>query len=106
MNHQIVDRVTACLFQNVLYIPDLGFQLISVPMIDKHGFITVFGHWKVKIVKSDKIIATGPILKEGLYVLDESSEFSQREKALAASLKTCHHRLALVNPAAIERMIK
>ena len=106
MRLQVDDRITKCLFQNVLYIPNLGFQLISVPIMDKRGFTTEFGHGRVKITRKGKTIATGSMSKSGLYVLDKSPKTVQRDRALAASLKIWHHRLAHVNPAGIEQMIK
>ena len=105
MRLTVNNRIITCSFENVLYIPKLGFQLISVSAIDKLGYVTQFGQKRVMISKNGRIVATGSLSKANLYVLDTTPTNIHPEKALTVSLQTWHHRLAHVNPAGIKQMI-
>ena len=52
-------KINTITFKNVLFIPQFGFQLISVRVLDKLGFTTQFGNNRVLIKKQGIIAATG-----------------------------------------------
>ena len=91
-----------CVLQNVLHVPDLGYQLLSVPTFDKSGLNTAFHSLRCWITKDSNLLATGTMTKS-LYELDVHST-SAEQGFLAASTECWHHRLAHIQPAAIAEM--
>ena len=51
-------RVT-CQLQNVLHVPDLGYQVVSVTTLDKSGHSTSFSSRRCWIKKGSNLLATG-----------------------------------------------
>ena len=105
MHLQADGRSSVCLFQDVLYISDLGFQPIYVPVMDRRGYVSQFGNRKALIKHKQEIIANGSLTSTNLYVLDTTHPVNHPQKALTASLKTSHYRLRHVNPDGIRKMI-
>ena len=62
-------RVESFLLRNVLYVPSLAYNLISVAQLDKEGKHTVFSNNSCRICCSDKVIAVATKLGE-LYSLE------------------------------------
>eukprot|EP00171_Calliarthron_tuberculosum_P001045 IDg1045t1 len=93
-----------CILKDVLHVPDLGYQLLSVSTLDKLGLETSFNHGRCLIKSDSKTIASGT-LSNGLYNLDLSEDQVRVDKAMVASLQRWHERLAHVNKAGIKRMI-
>lgn len=77
-----------CLLKNVLHVPDLGYQLLSIPKFDKRGLTTSFHSRRCWISNNSKLLATAT-MKGNLYELDLHSP---TETALAAStIEIWHH---------------
>eukprot|EP00171_Calliarthron_tuberculosum_P022155 IDg22155t1 len=91
-----------CILKDVLHVPDLGYQLLSVPTMDKIGLVISFKHGRCLIKANSKTIASGT-LSNGLYHLDLADE--ELERAMVVSLQRWHERLAHVDQAGIKRMI-
>ena len=59
--------------ENVLYVPGIGGNLLSIIALDKKGFIVLFGNSFVKIIqKATSGIVVKGYVKNGLYQLTES----------------------------------
>lgn len=99
-------------FENVLYIPDLITNLLSVSSICKHDCTVVFDKHSCKVYKfadvslMGKTILEAP-LKDGLYVVDPD------DKALVTKdinspvndqYKLCHRRLGHLSPALMNKL--
>ena len=56
------------LIQNVLWVPDLGFNLLSISALEDKGMEITFGSRNVKITQNNKVIAVGKRYKN-LYLL-------------------------------------
>ena len=93
-----------CVLQNVLHVPDLGYQLLSVPTFDKSGFTTSFHSARCWISNGSKLLATATI-KGNLYELDTPPP-SVESALLAKSTQLWHQRLAHIQPATIIEMSK
>ncbi len=92
-----------CTLKNVLHVPDLGYQLLSVPTFDKLGFRTSFESGRCLISSGSRLLATATMLGN-LYQLDvPRSEF---KALLSTSLPIWHRRLAHVQPDVIKDMSK
>ena len=90
--------------KNVLHVPDLGYQLLSVQNWDLAGYSTVFENKTCVIKDKHTILATGT-LKNGLYKLDVERIDTRHVKALAArTLRSLHEQLAHVSPGVISKM--
>ena len=89
-----------CILKNVLYVPDLGFQLISVKTLNKSSFEVVFKNGICHISKKGSVIATGS-LKNNLYKLNT---WTSDDTALIADINLWHKRLAHVDPTLIKSM--
>jgi len=89
-------------WEKVLHVPTMGFNLMSVGMMDERGAEVSFKGGKTIIKMSDKIAACGT-RKSGLYHLDMAPLL---DIAAVASLQLWHERLGHVNVAGIKRMIK
>lgn len=93
-----------CILKDVLHVPDLGYQLLSVPTLDKLGLETSFKHARCRIKTDTKTIASGT-LRNGLYHLDLVELSKTPVRAMVVSLQRWHERLAHVDQAGIKRMI-
>ncbi len=91
-----------CRLTNVLHVPELGYQLISVPTLDKSGLKTSFHSRRCWIEKDSKLIATGTI-SSNLYKLD-TSDVPENKALVAADMRLWHNRLAHVHPYVISNM--
>ncbi len=100
-------RRTTCEINNVLLVPELGYQLLSVPMFDKSGLETSFHSGRCIIKRASTTVATGTMVGN-LYKLDTHCEnHNYTSKALVAtSLQLWHQRLAHVQPSVIMQMCK
>ncbi len=91
-----------CLLRNVMHVPDLGYQLLSVPTFDKLGLTTSFHSKRCQISSGTKILATAT-MNGNLYELDTYPK--PRGTALIAnSLHVWHQRLAHTHPSTIIEM--
>ena len=92
-----------CMLKNVLDVPELGYQLLSVPTFDKSGFTTSFHSKRCFISDCSELLATAT-MTGNLYKLDFNAP---SEKALvAATTETWHRRLAHIQLATILAMAK
>jgi len=88
--------------EKVLHVPTMGFNLMSVGMMEESGAEVSFKGGKFIIKISDKVAACGT-RKSGLYNLDM---VPMSDVAAVASLQLWHERLGHVNVAGVKRMIK
>ena len=100
---------SACIVRNVLHVPELRYQLLSVSAMAKHGVRVQFDQSRALLIRSSdsKVVATGTFRK-GLYTLDCSTIPATSETshiALVAPLHTWHERLAHVSKSGIESMV-
>ena len=63
------DKRTKCQPYNVLYVPELGYKLLSAPTFDNSGLDTSFHSSRCWIQKDGALLATGTT-KGNLYQLD------------------------------------
>lgn len=96
-------KSTNCILQNVLHVPDLGYQLISVLTMDRSGCKISFHSQRCWIMKNNELLATGT-MQQNLYRLDTSSNTVQ--KGLVAEVSLWHRRLAHLHPSTIANMSK
>ena len=97
-------RIRDCTLQTVLHVPSLGYQLLSVPTLDKSGYTTIFESGRVFIRSNNFLLATAT-LRGNLYRLDTSNEL-QKTALVSVDLDTWHKRLAHVSPITISEMSK
>lgn len=95
-------KQSKCRLNNVLFVPELGYQLLSVPIFDKSGLNTSFHSSRCWIQKENTLLATGT-MKGNLYQLDVPA--LPIERALV-SQKVWHHRLAHIQLACLIQMSK
>jgi len=88
--------------ENVLFIPSMGFNLMSVGMMEERGAKVSFEGGNVIIKMSDKVAACGT-RKSGLYHLEKAP---LSDIAAPNSLQLWHGRLGHVNMAGVKWMIK
>jgi len=88
--------------EKVLHVPTMGFNLMSIGMMEERGAEVSFKGGATIIKISDKVAACGT-RKSGLYHLDMAS---LSNVAAVTSLQRWHERLAHVNGAGAKRMIK
>jgi len=86
--------------EKVLHVPTMGFNLMSVGMMDERGAEVSFKRGTSIIKMNEKIGACGT-RKNGLYHLDMAP---MSEVAAVASLQLWHERLGHVNVAGVKRM--
>ena len=95
-----------CILTDVYYVSELGYNLMSVPTLDKKGLTITFSDTKCHISKEGTLLASGSIYGN-LYKLDIDSSTPIRSKALMAhSLNIWHQRLAHIDHNAIRKMSK
>ena len=93
---------TKCQLYNVLYIPELGYQLLSVTKFDKSGLNTSFHSSRCRIKKKGALLATGN-MKGNMYQLDVPTP--PNDCALV-SRQVWHQRLAHIQSAYLMQMAK
>jgi hypothetical protein len=54
-------RRQMCILKDVLHVPDLGYQLLSVPTMDKLGLEILFTHARCRIKTDTKTISSGTL---------------------------------------------
>ena len=60
--------------KDVLYVPGLKFELISISKLNQDGMRTVFENNKVYVINKDGQTVISGFLKNGLYFVDNTSE--------------------------------
>ena len=100
-----------CLVKNVLHVPDLRYQLLSVSAMSKLGVNVQFDASSARLVRTSdsSTVGTGTF-RNGLYTLDctvppSKTTPNQPPVALVTSMQTWHERLAHVNVAGIKSMV-
>ncbi len=91
-----------CRLSNVLHVPDLGYQLLSVTTLDKSGLKISFYSRKCQIMKNNTLIATGSMIGN-LYRLDSAPNIHNRA-LVTRKIELWHHRLAHISPRVILEM--
>lgn len=101
---KVNNSIRKCILKDVLHVPDLGYQLISVPMITKQNMNVKFFSQQCHILKGSNIVATGSMTGT-LYKLDTVKPTSTRSNtALLAHINLWHERLAHINNDTIQSM--
>ncbi len=93
-----------CILKDVLHVPDLGYQLLSVPTFDKSGLKTSFHSRRCWIAKGHAVVATAT-MTGNLYQLDVPSSTPQNA-LLVQSTQVWHCRLAHIQPSTVMEMSK
>jgi len=88
--------------KKVLHVPTMGFNLMSVGMMEERGAEVSFKRG-MSIIKMNKKIAACGTRNDRLYHLDMAP---MSDIAAVASLQLWHERLGHVNVAGVKRMIK
>ena len=97
-------RSKPCTIQNVLHVPNLGYQLLSVSQLSKSGIQTLFSSSGAQLIRDQEIIAAGSLVGN-LYKLDVTHSRYSSEKALvAANMNTWHKRLGHIDISTIKSM--
>ncbi len=94
----VENKHTKCRLSNVLHVPDLGYQLLSVTTLDKSGHRISFFSGQCQIEKNGKLLATGSMVGN-LYRLDSVSNdntraFVSRNMELNTTVGLEHSRCA------------
>ena len=108
LNLRINGKLRTCTLSNVLYVPSLGYNLLSVGVMDKAGCIATFGNGSCHVERKGVRMAEGT-LRDGLYYLDTHHDASRSSKvaaALTVSLDLWHQRLAHVHTDGIRDMVR
>jgi hypothetical protein len=101
--------------KNVLFVPDIGVSLLSIPTITELGFDVYFQQRDIRITRGGEIYMNGRRFDETLYQLDIISqediaeETNNEAKVASANAKTFaiwHERFAHLNYATMQRMIE
>jgi len=102
LNVLVRDKTRKIKLKKVLHVPTMGFNLMSVGMMEERGAEVSFKGDKTMMKISDKFAACGT-RKSGLYDLDMAP---LSDIAAVASLHLWHERLGHVNVAGVKRMMK
>ena len=94
--------VTLC---DVLHVPSLSFQLLSVSKMAEKGIKVQFANSKCFMSRGGRRLVTAS-LQRSLYVLDGSGSLTSSHAACIANLQLWHERLAHVNRRGIVSMVK
>lgn len=98
-------EVRKCRLKNVVYVPQLRYQLLSVAAMCDAGYTVVFQKSSVSVKMNSKLIASGHRVR-GLYYLSTREDRSSKQCALISDLSLWHARLAHVNFEGIKKMAK
>jgi len=103
---------------DVVYVPSMRRNLISVYVLDKCGFTFVFGNNEVKTFRNSSLIGSG-VLSDGLYLLNlDPNSIVQRQsdvcnvvgnkrgRVTESSSMLWHKRLGHISRKRMERLIK
>ncbi len=91
---------------NILLVPELKFQLLSISKFAESGLCTTFTNGKCYIRRGNTLYASGTKVGS-LYRLDTSHPVQLKSGALvSATLKVWHDRLAHVSPQTIKEIVK
>lgn len=96
MNNSLVfGRHINCKLQNVLYVPDLTYNLLSVGAVDASGHLVVFDGKTCRIEKDTSVTEEGQ-LHNGLYCLNTIStgSFDSADAALVTDMNVWHQLLS------------
>ena len=93
-----------CLLSNVLHVPDLAYNLLSVSAMDAKDIKTSFFKGQCNMIKNNRVLAQGYRLG-GLYALCIAPNDDSVEFAAVASLQLWHARLGHVNCHGIKQMV-
>ena len=94
--------------KDVLFIPDIGINLKSIPVITELGYKVTFSGSDVEIVHGESLFMVGKRVGQSLYQLDLLTQEKVNAKAAissGASFDVWHERLAHVNHDTIRKMI-
>ena len=93
-----------CQLSDILYAPDLDYNLISISSMDKKGITTIFRNSKCQLLQNGKLLATATLFRT-LYKLDSEDYTKSPQSALVAqSLALWRKRLAHAEPQLIKEM--
>ena len=101
-------RSVKCSLNEVLYSPKMGYNLLSVASMSRHGYQTVFGRIECHIEHNGHIIAEG-YMKNGLYCLTTSGQKPEPNNEMACvsdDIGLWHRRMAHVNSEGIKEMVR
>ena len=99
-------RTVKCILTNVLHVPELGYNLISVSAMDEKGTTTSFNNGQCTITNNGRLLAQG-FRNKRLYLLSLAQTdhtIATAAIANAASLQLWHARLGHVHAEGIKRM--
>lgn len=92
---------------DVLYVPGLRTNLISVGAAADRGVISTFHHDQVSLSRNNRIIAVGQRMGKDLYLLDieavPSHDHANFSSSVPLSLTAWHQRLGHVHTGAIKK---
>ena len=99
------DHIQPLCLRDVLYLPELEKNLLSVCAMIKLGATVLFEDGVVKIICNSKLLATG-VMRGKLYVLkmlipDEQVNVAER----SSSLQLCHYRLGHLGMGNVNKMM-
>ena len=97
-------RPKTCILSDVLHIPNLGYNLISVSAMDAKNIKTSFSNGTCNISKNGRVLAQG-FRNGGLYALHTVVSDQPRNVAAIANLELWHARLGHVHTEGIKRMV-
>ena len=98
------NKVSSIELCNVLHVPELGYQLLSIPQVSKKGCTVIFKNDACVIHRQGEPIIKASLIKS-LYILDTFKD-DPREIACVASLRTWHERLAHIDQQNILHMAR
>jgi len=103
---------------DVVYVPFMRRNLISISILDKCGFTFIFGNNEVEIFRNSSLIGSS-VLSDGLYLLNLDSNSivqrqsdvcnvvrSKRGRIIESSSMLWHKRLGHISKERMERLIK
>ena len=99
------------LLKDVVYVPSMRRNLISVSILDKCGYAFEFGNGKLDVYFNSIIVGSG-VLYDGLYMLNMNDMFvnsvigHKRSRVDGNSSKLWHRRMRHISRPRIERLIK
>ena len=92
VNLNVNGKLQKCTLKNVLYVPELSCNLLSVVAIMEGGKKVVFDNFGCKIISDGELVATGSISQSnGMMLLDTFNEFAS-VAASGVSPMTWHRR--------------
>ena len=108
LNLCINGKLRTCTISDALFVPSLGYNLLSVSVMDKAGCIGTFGNGSCHIERKGVRMAEGT-MRDGLYYLSTHHDTTRSSKvaaALTVSLDVWHQRLAHVHTDGIRDMVR